>query len=57
MPIERKNITVRISDQTRRDVRIWCARRNASLSEVVEAYLQDLCRRHFKPPAPPSRPA
>jgi hypothetical protein len=54
IPSMRKNITVIISEQTYRDVRVWCARRNASVSEVVEAYLRDLCRRHFKEPGAPS---
>jgi hypothetical protein len=48
----RKNITVTISQQTYRDVRVWCARRNASISEVVEAYFRDVCRAHYKPPTP-----
>jgi hypothetical protein len=55
----RKNITVSINDQVYRDVRVWCAKRDTSVSAVVQRFLEDLPRlkecRHFPLPnaAPP----
>jgi hypothetical protein len=55
-----RNITVSISDQTYRDIRVWCARRNTSVSHVVQTFLEDLprlqhARRFPVPDAPPPR--
>lgn len=38
----RKNITVSINDSVYRDARVWCARRNTSISAVVQRFLEDL---------------
>jgi hypothetical protein len=55
-----RNITVAINDQVYRDVRVWCARRDTSVSAVVQRFLEDLphlkeCRRFPLPDAPPPR--
>lgn len=55
-----RNITVAINDQVYHDVRVWCARRDTSVSAVVQRFLEDLPRlkhaRHFPlPDAPPPR--
>lgn len=52
-----RNITVAIEDQSYHDVRLWCARRDVSVSRVVQTFLQDLprlkdCRRFPLPGAP-----
>ena len=53
----RKNITVSINDQVYRDARVWCVRRNTSISAVVQRFLEDLphikaCRQFPLPDAP-----
>ncbi len=53
-----RNITVAINDQVYHDVRVWCARRDTSVSAVVQRFLEDLPRlkqaRQFPlPDAPP----
>ena len=53
----RKNITVSINDKIYHDVRVWCARRNTSVSAVVQRFLEDLphikeCRQFRLPDAP-----
>ena len=55
-----RNITVAISDQVYHDIRVWCAKRDTSVSAVVQRFLEDLPRlkqaRHFPlPDAPPPR--
>lgn len=55
--VVRKNITVSINDRVYRDVRVWCARRNTSISAVVQRFLEDLpqikaCRQFPLPGAP-----
>jgi hypothetical protein len=55
-----RNITVAINDQVYHDVRVWCARRDTSVSAVVQRFLEDLPRlkqaRQFPlPDAPPPR--
>jgi hypothetical protein len=55
-----RNITVAINDQVYHDVRVWCAKRDTSVSAVVQRFLEDLPRlkqaRHFPlPDAPPPR--
>src|SRR5258707_10542436 len=55
-----RNITVSINDQVYHDVRVWCAKRDTSVSAVVQRFLEDLPRlkqaRHFPlPEAPPPR--
>jgi hypothetical protein len=55
-----RNITVSISDQTYRDIRVWCAKRDTSVSRVVQTFLEDLprlkqARRFPLPDAPPPR--
>jgi hypothetical protein len=55
-----RNITVAINDQVYRDVRVWCARRDTSVSAVVQRFREDLPRlkdaRHFPlPDAPPPK--
>jgi hypothetical protein len=37
-----RNITVKISDDTYRDARIWAARRDTSISAVMQYLLQTL---------------
>ena len=37
-----RNITVKISDDTYRDARVWVARRDTSISAVVQYLLQTL---------------
>jgi hypothetical protein len=37
-----RNITVKISDNTYRDARVWAARQDTSISEVVQYLLQTL---------------
>jgi len=37
-----RNITVKISDDTYRDTRVWAARRDTTVSEVVRCLLQTL---------------
>jgi len=39
-----RNITVAIDDQTYRNVRLWCATRDVSISHVVQTFLNDLPR-------------
>ena len=39
-----RNITVAIDDKTYRDIRIWCAVRDISVSRVVRTFLEDLPR-------------
>jgi len=39
-----RNITVSISDQAYRDARVWCAKRDTSVSRVVQTFLEDLPR-------------
>jgi hypothetical protein len=53
-----RNITVAINDKVYRDIRVWCARRDTSVSAVVQRFLEDLPRlkqaRPFPlPEAPP----
>jgi hypothetical protein len=53
-----RNITVAINDKVYRDIRVWCARRDTSVSAVVQRFLEDLPRlkqaRPFPlPDAPP----
>jgi hypothetical protein len=53
-----RNITVSISDQTYREIRVWCAKRDVSVSRVVQTFLEDLprlkhARRFPLPDAPP----
>jgi len=55
-----RNITVTISDQAYRDARVWCAKRDTSVSRVVQTFLEDLprlkhARRFPLPDAPPPR--
>jgi hypothetical protein len=55
-----RNITVSISDQAYRDARVWCAKRDTSVSRVVQTFLEDLprvkqSRRFPLPDAPPPR--
>jgi hypothetical protein len=55
-----RNITVAINDQVYHDVRVWCAKRDTSVSAVVQRFLEDLPRlkqaRQFPlPDAPPPR--
>jgi hypothetical protein len=57
-----RNITVAINDQVYHDVRVWCARRDTSVSAVVQRFLEDLPRlkqaRQFPlPDAPPPAPS
>ena len=53
-----RSITVAIDDQTYRDVRVWCAMRDTSVSAVVQRFLEDLpnlkTSRHF--PLPDAKP-
>ncbi len=39
-----RNITVAVDDKTYRDIRIWCAVREISISRVVRTFLADLPR-------------
>jgi hypothetical protein len=39
-----RNITVCISDQAYHDARVWCAKRDTSVSRVVQTFLEDLPR-------------
>ena len=39
-----RNITVAIDDKTYRNIRIWCAVRDISVSRVVRIFLEDLPR-------------
>ena len=39
-----RNITVAIDDQTYRNIRLWCAMRDISVSRVVQTFLIDLPR-------------
>jgi hypothetical protein len=39
-----RNTTVAINDQVYHDVRVWCARRDTSVSAVVQRFLEDLPR-------------
>lgn len=55
-----RNITVAINDRVYRDIRVWCARRDTSVSAVVQRFLEDLPRlkqaRQFPlPDAPPPK--
>jgi hypothetical protein len=55
-----RNITVAINDQVYHDIRVWCAKRDTSVSAVVQRFLEDLPRlkqaRQFPlPDAPPPR--
>ena len=52
-----RNITVAINDQTYRNIRVWCALRDTSVSRVVQTFLNDLPRlenvRRFPTPEAP----
>jgi hypothetical protein len=52
-----RNITVAIDDQTYRNIRLWCAMRDISVSRVVRTILNGLPRlehvRHFPLPQAP----
>jgi hypothetical protein len=37
-----KNITVAVSDRANRDARVWAARRDTSLSKIVQNFLESL---------------
>jgi hypothetical protein len=37
-----KNITVAVSDRANRDARVWAARRDTSLSKIVQNFLEPL---------------
>ena len=39
-----RNITVAVDDKTYRDIRLWCAVRDISVSRVVRTFLADLPR-------------
>jgi len=39
-----RNITVAINDQVYHDIRVWCAKRDTSVSRVVQTFLEDLPR-------------
>ncbi len=39
-----RNITVAVDDKTYRDIRLWCAVRDISVSRVVRIFLEDLPR-------------
>jgi hypothetical protein len=39
-----RNITVAINDRVYREIRVWCARRDTSVSAVVQRFLEDLPR-------------
>ena len=39
---KRKNITLSVDRETYRDIRIWCAQRNTTISHVVQSFLEDL---------------
>jgi hypothetical protein len=39
-----RNITVAVDDQTYRNIRMWCAMRDISVSGVVRTFLNDLPR-------------
>ncbi len=54
-----RNITVKVEDETYRDIRAWCAHRDTCVSHVVQAFLNDLPRlqnvRRFPLPEAPDR--
>lgn len=37
-----KNITVAVSDRAYHDARVWAARRDTSVSKIVQDFLEDL---------------
>jgi hypothetical protein len=37
-----RSITVKVQDQTYRDIRAWCAQHDTCVSHVVQKYLSDL---------------
>lgn len=39
-----RNITISVSDYTYRQMRVWCARRDTCITQVVRAFLDDLPR-------------
>ena len=47
-----RNITVKVDDQTYRDIRAWCAQRDTCVSHVVQAFLRDLPNRQDDPCLP-----
>lgn len=51
----RKNITVVVPFETYRQIRIWAADHNTSISRVVQDFLRQLPELSMKP-APPRRP-